>query len=86
MKQHIADYPKKKFYPCSGCESILDCPVAFGPQSDSCDLYVRSSFHDCHKCLNFGKACRNSGLIRCDFRPRVPEAGAGNTIAKGRNK
>jgi hypothetical protein len=77
---------RKNAYHCSGCESILDCPIAFGPQSENCDLYVRSSFHDCHKCLNFGKACRNSGLIRCDFRPRVPEVAAAHVMNRGRHK
>ncbi len=93
MKQHMTDYSskgssnfEKNLYHCSGCEEIMDCPMAFKYESENCDCYVRSIFHDCHKCLNFGKACQKSGLIRCDFAPRVPEAAAGHAMTRGRHK
>jgi len=60
-------------YHCSGCDRIMDCPLAFKYGSENCDSYVRSSFHNCHKCLRFGQACQQSGLIKCDFLPRVTE-------------
>jgi len=58
-------------YHCSGCERIMECELAFKSGSEKCDLYVRASYFQCHRCLRFGGVCQRSGLIKCDFLPRV---------------
>ena len=91
MRQCKTDCPskgepglKKNLYHCSGCERIISCEQAFRDEAENCDCYVRSSFHRCHKCLNFGGECQKSGLVRCDFTPRIPETRTGNVLARGR--
>jgi hypothetical protein len=61
-------------YHCCGCERLIEhCEFAFRPGSEKCELYVRSSFHNCHKCQRFGQDCQRSGLVRCVFLPRITE-------------
>lgn len=62
---------KKEMYHCSGCKGLIDCENALKDGSETCDLYVRNDYFNCHKCLNFGKECQKSGLIECHFLPRV---------------
>ena len=63
---------KETLYHCCGCERLIDnCERAFRPGSEKCRLYVRSSYHNCHKCIRFGGACQRSGLVKCSFLPRV---------------
>lgn len=62
----------KEKYHCSGCEWIIKCKNAFKPQSGLCGYYVRSSYHQCHKCLRFGEECQKTGLIECKFLARIP--------------
>ena len=61
-------------YHCSGCARLAYCKLAFKKGSKNCDLYVRNSYHQCHKCLRFGRDCQRSGLVKCKFTPRVPES------------
>jgi len=71
---------KKELYHCSGCERLLECETAFRNGSEACDMYVRSIYFECHKCLNFGKECQKSGLVECRFLPRVPKELFGRKI------
>ena len=55
---------------CSGCERVRYCEKAFKNEAEGCDFYIRSSYHRCNECKNFGNKCQSSGLIKCDFLPR----------------
>ena len=56
---------------CSGCASIEECDMAFESRSGTCSRYARSAAVPCNRCLRFGQACQRSGLVKCDFLPRV---------------
>lgn len=64
---------RNNHYHCSGCESLISCERGLRFGSENCDSYVRNSYHNCHKCLRFGQACQRSGLVKCDFLPRITE-------------
>lgn len=63
----------RNLHHCSGCLRMAVCKQALWPGSENCELYVRNSYYQCHKCLRFGQECQRSGLIKCDFQPRITE-------------
>ena len=63
----------RKLHHCSGCIRLTECKKAYWGGSDNCELYVRDNCCQCHKCIRFGEACQESGIIRCEFQPRINE-------------